>query len=665
MIRLPAAVASCLLAMFMAGAGASAQTPAGSPPDAATPSQTAEARRADAYYQFVHAQQLETDGDAAGAITAFERAAALDPTAAAIPAELATLYMKQGRLSEATDSAQAAIKIDPANVDAHRVLGLIDAARVRGDRANPQTIANAISELEQAQPPKNVLPDPNTQITLGQLYIRTETYDKAIPVLKRLVGDEPGWVPPVRLLAEAYVGAGQEQDALDLLRAQAQDNPQLNLELAALAEQTGHWSDAAAAYEHIVAQTPDSVPLRTRWAAALLHEPGKESATRAHDILTKVVGDSPNDAGAMYLLAEADRQMGDLDAAESTAKQLIAVDKSGLRGHYALVQVLEDRHQYRQVVEDLAPLLSGMASDVPDEEKGRYGLLLLHLGFAYQNLQDWDQAIQTFEQARSYSPKGVDIDLYLVQVNVSAKRYKAAIDLAEAARQKTPDDTRLAALEAQALRQTGQFDRGVELLQAAVQAHPDDLSGYLSLAQLYSDGGQGSRGVDLLKSVAPKFSGDTRVDFALGTILDNEKKYDEAERAMQQVIKADPQNAPALNYLGYMLADRGDRLDESVGYIKRALEIDPGNSAYLDSLGWAYFKQHKLDLAEQNLSRAASDLTSNSVVQDHYAQVLFKKGRYADAIEAWKRALAGDGTSIDRTQIQKQIKTAQQRLQRR
>src|SRR6185436_10906269 len=108
----------------------------------------------------------------------------------------------------------------------------------------------------------------------------------------------------------------------------------------------------------------------------------------------------------------------------------------------------------------------------------------------------------------------------------------------------------------------------------------------------------------------------------------------------------------------YMLADRGERLDESVGYLKRALQLEPDNGSYLDSLGWAYFKKDDLELAEQNLRHAAEQLRSNSVIQEHYGEVLFKLGRYDDAIAAWTRALNGDGTDIDRAEIDRKIKSA-------
>src|SRR6185369_3191302 len=106
------------------------------------------------------------------------------------------------------------------------------------------------------------------------------------------------------------------------------------------------------------------------------------------------------------------------------------------------------------------------------------------------------------------------------------------------------------------------------------------------------------------------------------------KKFSDAEAAFRQVLAREPDNAAALNYLGYMLAERGERLDESVGYLKKALQIEPENGSYLDSLGWAYFKSDRLDLAEQNLRRAADQLKMNSVVQDHYGDVLFKLARF-------------------------------------
>jgi Tfp pilus assembly protein PilF len=164
-------------------------------------------------------------------------------------------------------------------------------------------------------------------------------------------------------------------------------------------------------------------------------------------------------------------------------------------------------------------------------------------------------------------------------------------------------------------------------MEAAVKAHPEDSGVYLSMADLYTDAGREEQALKTLEAAAQKF----------------------------------PDEADILNYLGYMLADRGVRLDESVKHITRALELDPDNHSYQDSLGWAFFKRGDLQQAESYLAKAAAGLPRNSVVQDHYGDLLARRGRHADAIAAWTKALAGDGEDIQRPAIEKKIRDAKAR----
>ena len=135
-----------------------------------------------------------------------------------------------------------------------------------------------------------------------------------------------------------------------------------------------------------------------------------------------------------------------------------------------------------------------------------------------------------------------------------------------------------------------------------------------------------------------------------------------AERVLRDLIGRDPMDANALNSLGYMLAERGDRLEEAVTLLQRALKIEPGNPSYLDSLGWAYFQQGRLDLADPPLTEAAEKLQSNSVVQDHLGDLRYKQQRFADAAAAWERALSGDGQSVDKSKLQGKIREARGRM---
>ncbi|MES1256519.1 MAG: tetratricopeptide repeat protein, partial [Acidobacteriota bacterium] len=208
-------------------------------------------------------------------------------------------------------------------------------------------------------------------------------------------------------------------------------------------------------------------------------------------------------------------------------------------------------------------------------------------------------------------------------------------------------------------------NQGVALLEDALKDHADEPVAYVALAQLYADAARGAQAVKLLQDAEARFPANTSIAFELGAVLDKQKMFAEAESAFQRVLAKDPENPAALNYLGYMLAERGERLDESVGYLKKALLAEPGNGSFLDSLGWAYFKAGKLDLAEDNLRRAADQLKANSVVQDHYGDLLYKLSRFDEAIAAWGRALAGDGDSVSSADIDKKIRGARQKINRK
>ena len=135
------------------------------------------------------------------------------------------------------------------------------------------------------------------------------------------------------------------------------------------------------------------------------------------------------------------------------------------------------------------------------------------------------------------------------------------------------------------------------------------------------------------------------------------------------MLASDARNASVLNYLGYMLADRGLRLEEALGYIKRAVEQEPQNAAYLDSLGWAYFKMGNYELAEANLIKATERLSSDGTVQEHLATLYFKTGRVKEAAAHWERALQewgkatpGEVDSNDVARVQKELESARVKL---
>jgi tetratricopeptide (TPR) repeat protein len=226
----------------------------------------------------------------------------------------------------------------------------------------------------------------------------------------------------------------------------------------------------------------------------------------------------------------------------------------------------------------------------------------------------------------------VDIDpddprgpLALAEVRLRRGNHRGVIAaLGERVAAASPDDiesgvySRMANLLASALVAIDESQQALQTLETALAQAPDDL--------------------DLL--------------FSLAATYERTSEFDRAERAFRDLVSADPGHAAGLNYLGYMLAERGRKLDEAVSFITRALAIDADNPAYLDSLGWAYFKQSRFDEALSPLERAASGAPGSSVIQEHLGDLYLQLKRYQEAEAAFGRALAGDRDGIDAETVQ-------------
>lgn len=650
---------------------AAAQTAAPRSSQAATSTDKA----AEAYAQFMIAHRLAERDDTTGAIAAYKRAMELDPLAPDIPAELAALYLQTDKIQDAVAAAQQALKIAPTNREANRVMGMVYAAMAETGRENQpagaalnkaaaENAVKAIDHFERAIDKAVGDSDPVVRATLARLYLTTGAFEKAVPLLTTLVDEEPGWADGPMLLAEAYAGSGRTADAIAWLESHVAGNPRLLPALGDFYERERRWSDAADAYGRALQRNPRNVDLKLRYAQMLLNSGRRENAVKAREALTDVVAARATDPFALYLLSQAQRRSGDAQAAESTARRVIAQSSRSMRGYFALAEALEERHQYQTIVDELAPVVARNRGKTGDDAINVVPLLP-HLGFAYQELGQHDKAIATFEEARRLSPKDPAIASYLIEANIAAKKFPAAQEAARAAVAENPGDLRLLRLQAQVLRRTGKADQGISILEGALKTHSDEPYAYIALAQLYADADRGDQAVQTLRLAQAKFPADNGIAFELGTVFDKQKKFSDAEATFRQVLQREPDNAAALNYLGYMLAERGERLDESVAFLKKALQLEPENGSYLDSLGWAYFKSDRLDLAEQNLRRAADQLKTNSVIQVHYGDVLFKLQRYDAAIDAWTRALSGDGDSIDRSEIDRKIRAAKEKLNKK
>jgi tetratricopeptide (TPR) repeat protein len=305
------------------------------------------------------------------------------------------------------------------------------------------------------------------------------------------------------------------------------------------------------------------------------------------------------------------------DKAVQSLSRVLSQNPNSVRGRIALAQAFAASKDLKsaigtleEIVEDEPRVASALAQYQEDA-----GLLM--------------DAAASYTLALAVQPGNRDLKVRRIAVLLEAKEYGRAAGFAGDARKQHPNEPVFPRLQGRALFDAGDKSGGISVLESAVKSFPKDTPTMFALANVYADAG---RGMD-------------------------------AERMLRQVLAAEPANANALNYLGYMLAVRGEQLDEAIRLVRRALDAEPENGAYLDSLGWAHFRKGDLDEAEKYLGAAAAKMPENSEIQDHLGDLHAKKGRLPEAIAAWTRALMGDGQDVEKAAIEKKISNAKGKMQ--
>ena len=191
----------------------------------------------------------------------------------------------------------------------------------------------------------------------------------------------------------------------------------------------------------------------------------------------------------------------------------------------------------------------------------------------------------------------------------------------------------------QILVDAGQFEEGGAWFDAQRQAVPGRAEQLFGLeAELLGSSGyqQGSRKV-LDRGIAA-FPDSTSLRYARAMLGEQQGDLGLMERDLRAILARDPENATALNALGYTLANRTDRYDEAYQLISRAHELDPNEPAILDSMGWVLYRLGRYEESLQYLQRAYA-LFPDPEVAAHLGEVLWAMGETDRATSVWQGAL--------------------------
>ncbi|MEE2821637.1 MAG: tetratricopeptide repeat protein [Acidobacteriota bacterium] len=614
------------------------------------------------YYHFSVARMHELNGEYRDAISEFEQAITLNPESASLRVEFAETLWKAGRTRRAVETCQLASELDPQSSAPHFLLGRIY-SNFGTDGQNTMT-TQAIEEFRQA-----IALDPDhfaALYDLGRLLLTQEQYRETLQVTDRFINLRPWIVQGYELKAKAHTQLGETQLAIETLEksldydntyvenirflgelyertnqyVKAQElysraltditDPDMQYRLAILLIDQNRPSEAASLLRELSQQYPSNMQIYMALGRALKNH---KHYAEAAEIFLEVLENDPKNYGINYQLAEVENLLG---------KRQEAIDR------FLRLRELSDSHAQINSIDTSLALI-------------------------YQRARQFDEAIEIFRRIMAENPDDLFTTIRLVYALKDANQLAEALRLSEKlfeqnasqSYEEEPNKIYLLIARAQVLSAADQLEQSAHLLNEGIQKHHDPQELYLASSQLYVDHKRYLEAEDIIKEAIVHYPENERMQFQLGAIYERQKEWVEVESVFERILENNPQHPGVLNYLGYMLADRGIRLSQALTYIIEAVKIEPHNGAYLDSLGWVYFKLKNYDQAEVNLLEASRLVDSDATIFGHLGDLYDVLGQHEKAQDYYEKSILFAEDPDEREKVQKKLSDVEHRIARK
>ncbi len=584
------------------------------------------------------------------------------------------------RALEAYDRARAA---DPGYLPTHMRIAINLLRLGRGEEAAALLRDLAEERPYQAQP----------LIWLGSVYRQMQRIPEALEVYASALAQTPEEAALYVTMADLWLQLGQEEEALAKLEtgieradgtaAIRRVRGELLMRRAATAadrEQRQAWrAKARTDFEAALATTPNDTGLLSALADWHVRAGQWGSAIPYYERLLRL---DPTDALALERLAQAYERLGQLDDAARTLERLAQRQPTNPRVFLALGRLYEALDLEERALVNYQLATQTGASD--PTAFLRLGVLQMEGAPA--------AAIAALQKGRQQFPLDPRLPEMLGYVLFNEAHYAeaiaafgAAVTAAEA-EGIDPADTamNLYLYYALAYYFTGQPEAAAPVLQPAVERQPSAVEAFTHFVFIDDDAERREQAVPVLEALATKLEGpahwwtlkmlgymhsfnkdypqaldyleqvyaaaadnatademlDARFFFWLGAAHERNENYARAEKFFYRCLELDPDHVEAYNYLAYMWAENEVNLDRAKTYVLRALADQPDSGAFIDTLGWIYFKQGRYQDAYREIRRALEMLPDDPVVLDHLGDIYWALEKPADAVAQWKKAYA-------------------------
>ncbi|HSW51362.1 MAG TPA: tetratricopeptide repeat protein [Bryobacteraceae bacterium] len=609
------------------------------------------ANRAEAYFNYsmghLYAELAASYGNRgeyfSRAIEYYKAAMKADPTAAIVSEALAGLYIQAGKVRDAVTEIEDRLKKDPNAIDARRVLARLY-ARLIGDpqtnRINEEMLKRAIEQYR-----KIVEIDPkdlDSWLLLGRLFRVSQDSVESEKAFQKALSLEPDNEEALTELALVYSSLGDNRRAIDLLEKVAGRNPNRRTltTLAGAYEELRDFAGAAQVLRRALELEPDNLELKRGLAQDLLYAGKLDEALQTY---TEVAAGDPKDAQTLLRISQIHRRKRDFARAREALEAARKLQPEDIEIRYSEVTLLDEEGKRSEALAAMKQLLASSEKRSYNRgERSSRAALLERLAALYRSDGQYSQAVDAFRQMAD-----LDQDLaprasaQVIDTYRQARDFARASEEADAALKKFPTDRMVVVYRALLL---ADLTKGREAVAEArkLLGGQEDRDGWLTVAQVAErakDYDEMSKALDAVEKLSVTESDKGTVHFMRGAMHERRKDYAAAEAEFRKALALDPDNAGVLNYLGYMFADRGERLEEALRLISRAVELEPASGAYLDSLGWVYFKMGRLEEAETYLRRSLELVPNDPTIRDHLGDVLARQGKLKEAVAEWQASL--------------------------